>query len=144
MLMATTGGLGGAGVCVGLGRTDGAGAKTAVTFLCAFMLMTTGFWAPLASPPHELNCHPEAALAVRVTDAPQGWVPPLGLTLPAPEGLTLVIRITGRREKLAIMLLLPSMVMVMGFWVPLASPDQPLNSQPELAVAKMVADVLTV
>jgi hypothetical protein len=62
--------------------------KFAVTALFPFIVTVVGLAAPVASPVHMSNAYPDAAVAVRVTDAPDANCVPLGdtATVPPPVG----------------------------------------------------------
>jgi len=57
---------------------------------------------------------PDAGVAERMMKVPAVYVPP-PMTVPPLEGLALVVRVNCSREKLAMTLLLRSMLIVMGF-----------------------------
>ena len=71
--------------------------KLAVTVLLPFIVMVAGLVLPLRSPLQELKLYPAlgVAVAVKVTIVPALYVPPAGfrVTIPAPEGLTEVVRV---------------------------------------------------
>jgi hypothetical protein len=69
--------------------------KFAVTLLFAFIVTVAGLVAPLASPDHEPNEKPDAAIAVRVATHPDGIELLLGdwATVPPPEGETATVSV---------------------------------------------------
>jgi len=74
---------------------DGGGAKFAVTFLSAFIVMVAGLTNPLASPLQLLKAYPLLAFAVNVTTVPAVYCVPalqfgagLAFTFPLPLGFT--------------------------------------------------------
>jgi len=75
------------------------------------MVIVMGFWLPEASPDQLAKTKPEEGVAVRMTAVPIVVVLP-PVTVPPLVGLALVVRVNCCGEKLAMTLLLRSMVIV--------------------------------
>jgi len=121
-------------------RGNCSGEKLAMTFLLRSMVIVMGFWLPEASPDQPVKNKPEEGVAVRMTAVPIVYVPP-PVTVPPLGGLALMVRGNCSGEKLAMTLLLRSMVIVMGFSFSEASLDQPVKTKPEEGVAVRVTVV---
>ena len=65
--------------------------NVALTFLAALMVTRADVPANESTPLHDWNVYPDAGDAVSCTCVPAVYVPPGGLTVPAPGGLTDVV-----------------------------------------------------
>src|SRR5437762_3435552 len=114
----------------GCERIAGGWTKFAMINLFVVMVTFSGLALPLASTIHSRNCHPFDGVAVSETAALLVNVPPAGLTKPWPL-LEIVKVYMGASAKLAVIVLFVSIATLSGFEVPLVSPLQDANIQPD-------------
>jgi hypothetical protein len=109
-----------------------------MTVLSASIVIVAGFVLPVTSPDQPVKVKLVAGVAVRVTTAPETYVPPAGSRVTAPLPILMTVRVWVPNAKVAVTVLSASIVIVAGFVLPVTSPDQPVKVKLVAGVAVRV------